>query len=46
VLVKLDRVIDEVRAGRVKSQSQVAAIYTVLDHLGVLTRAKVSDSPS
>jgi len=37
VLVPLDRVIDEVRGGRVSAQSQVAAIYTVLDRLGVVT---------
>jgi ADP-ribose pyrophosphatase len=36
VLVPLGRVIDEVRAGRVRTQSQVAAIYTVLDRLGML----------
>ena len=36
VLVPLDRVIEEVRAGHVRAQSQVAAIYTVLDKLGRL----------
>ena len=37
VLVPLERVIDEVRRGRVCTQSQVAAIYTVLDRLGRLS---------
>jgi ADP-ribose pyrophosphatase len=36
VLVPLGRVIDEVRSGNVCAQSQVAAIYTVLDSLRLL----------
>ncbi len=36
VLVPLGRVIDEVRNGHVCTQSQVAAIYAVLDTLGLL----------
>jgi 8-oxo-dGTP pyrophosphatase MutT (NUDIX family) len=36
VLVPLGRVIDEVRSGHVCTQSQVAAIYTVLDSLRLL----------
>ena len=36
VLVPLARVIDEVRCGHVCTQGQVAAIYTVLDRLGIL----------
>lgn len=37
VLVPLQRVVDEVRAGRVFVQSHVAAIYAVLDKLGCLS---------
>jgi len=36
VLVPLHRVLDEVRSGHVCSQSQVAAIYSVLDSLDLL----------
>jgi len=36
VLVPLDRVIDAIHDGRVCTQGQVAAIYTVLDNLGLL----------
>lgn len=36
LLVPLDRVVDEVRSGHVCTQSQVAAIYTVLDKLGLM----------
>lgn len=36
VLVPLGRVIEEVRSGHVCTQSQVAAIYAVLDSLGLL----------
>ena len=36
VLVPLDRVLEEVRGGRVRAQGQVAAIYTALDRLGRL----------
>jgi 8-oxo-dGTP pyrophosphatase MutT (NUDIX family) len=36
VLVPVARVIEEVRAGRVCTQSHVAAIYTVLDRVGLL----------
>jgi 8-oxo-dGTP pyrophosphatase MutT (NUDIX family) len=36
VLVPLGRVIDEVRAGRICGQSQVAAIYAMLDRLGLV----------
>ena len=36
VLVPLHQVIDEVRGGHVCTQGQVAAIYTVLDKLGLL----------
>ena len=38
VLVPLDRVADEIRSGHVCAQSQVAAIYTMLDRLDRLGR--------
>lgn len=38
VLVPIDEVVDEVRAGRIRAQGQVAAVYTVLDKLGRLGR--------
>jgi len=37
VLVPIDRVLDQVRHQHVRAQSQVASIYTALDHLGRLT---------
>jgi ADP-ribose pyrophosphatase len=43
VLVPIERVIDEVRAGRVCVQSHVAAIYAVLDKLGRLIVAPSND---
>jgi ADP-ribose pyrophosphatase len=36
VLVPMTRVLDQVRSRHVRAQSQVASIYTVLDHLGRL----------
>ena len=36
VLVPMDRVLDQVRNRHVRAQSQVASIYTALDHLGRL----------
>ena len=36
ILVPIDRVIDEVRSGRVRAQGQVAAVYAALDKLGRL----------
>ena len=36
VLVPMDRVLDQVRGRHVRAQSQVASIYTALDHLGHL----------
>lgn len=36
VLVPLDHVLDQVRGRHVRAQSQVASIYTALDHLGRL----------
>ncbi len=38
VLVPIDQVLDQVRSRHVRAQSQVASIYTALDHLGRLTR--------
>jgi 8-oxo-dGTP pyrophosphatase MutT (NUDIX family) len=37
VLVPLDRVLEQVRSRHVRAQSQVASIYTALDHLGKLS---------
>jgi len=37
VLVPLNRVLDQVRSRHVRAQSQVASIYTALDHLGKLS---------
>jgi len=37
VLVPLGEVLERVRDGQVRAQSQVASIYTALDHLGLLT---------
>lgn len=37
LLVPLHQVVEEVRAGRVRSQSQVAAVYTALDRLGAIS---------
>jgi ADP-ribose diphosphatase len=37
VLVPIDQVLDQVRQRHVRAQSQVASIYTALDHLGRLT---------
>lgn len=36
VLMPIDRVLDQVRGRHVRAQSQVASIYTALDHLGRL----------
>jgi ADP-ribose pyrophosphatase len=36
VLVPIGRVLDQVRSRQVRAQSQVASIYTALDHLGLL----------
>ncbi|MBC5805899.1 MAG: NUDIX hydrolase [Candidatus Eremiobacter antarcticus] len=36
VLLPLDTVLAQVRERRVRAQSQVASIYTALDHLGIL----------
>jgi ADP-ribose pyrophosphatase len=38
LLVPIDRVLDQVRERHVRAQSQVASIYTALDHLGLLSR--------
>jgi ADP-ribose diphosphatase len=38
ILVPIDRVVDEVRSGRVRAQGQVAAVYASLDKLGRLGR--------
>lgn len=40
VLVPLGRLVDEIRSGRVNVQSHVAAIYYMLDKLGILTGTK------
>ncbi|HXW50430.1 MAG TPA: NUDIX hydrolase [Candidatus Acidoferrales bacterium] len=37
MLVPLDRVLEQVRERHVRAQSQVASIYSALDHLGLLT---------
>lgn len=36
VLVPIERVLDEVRAGHIRAQGQVAAVYAALDRLGRL----------
>lgn len=44
VLVPLDQVLDQVRGRHVRAQSQVASIYSALDHLGLLTTSTAARS--